>query len=248
MSTSLGRWLGDDIAAPMFLDVTSQCQGREFHCYTPPMPRISEATIAEHRRRTETDLLDAWGSLMSEHGYADITLTLVAEHAGVARNTVYGYFADKEALLLAYLDREVARFMEQASAAIRAEESAADRLRVLIELQTRYFAATAASGQELAGVLNPHSFGQMSAAFTPLLDMITQIIRTDGTTAPSVRSTSTRSRGWSSRCLEPIVSRSPRAQRPPSRSARTSSICCSMASPAVHKHLHPQNNVTRQEP
>lgn len=177
MSTSLGRWLGDDIAAPMFLDVTSQCQGREFHCYTPPMPRISEATIAEHRRRTETDLLDAWGSLMSEHGYADITLTLVAEHAGVARNTVYGYFADKEALLLAYLDREVARFMEQASAAIRAEESAADRLRVLIELQTRYFAATAASGQELAGVLNPHSFGQMSAAFTPLLDMITQIIQ-----------------------------------------------------------------------
>lgn len=141
------------------------------------MPRISEATIAEHRCRTETDLLDAWGSLMSEHGYADITLTLVAEHAGVARNTVYGYFADKEALLLAYLDREVARFMEQASAAVRAEESAADRLRVLIELQTRYFAATAASGQELAGVLNPHSFGQMSAAFTPLLDMITQIIR-----------------------------------------------------------------------
>ncbi|MCO5178082.1 MAG: TetR/AcrR family transcriptional regulator [Thermomicrobiales bacterium] len=114
---------------------------------------------------------------MSERGYADITLTLVAERAGVARNTVYGYYPDKEALLLAYLDREVAGVMDRATSAIQTVRSAADRLRVLIELQTEYFASTAAAGQDLAGVLNPQSFGQISAAFTPLLRLFTQIIQ-----------------------------------------------------------------------
>lgn len=146
-------------------------------CYNPAMPRIIESTIAEHRYRINSALLDAWGALMSERGYADITLTLVAEHAGVARNTVYGYYADKEALLLAYLDREVARFMERATAAMQGKQSAADRLRALIDLQTGYFAATAASRQDLAGILNPHSFSQMSAAFTPVLHLITRVLQ-----------------------------------------------------------------------
>lgn len=141
------------------------------------MPRISEATIAKHRRRTETALLDAWGALLDERGYADITLTLVAERAGVVRNTVYGYFPDKEHLLLAYLAREVGQFMEHATAAVDASVGALARLRTLIAWQAHYFAENAGTGQEIASVVSPERYPQFIACFAPVRELLERIIR-----------------------------------------------------------------------
>lgn len=141
------------------------------------MPRISEATIAKHRRRTETALLDAWGELLDERGYGDITLTLVAERAGVVRNTVYGYFPDKEHLLLAYLRREVGRFMDDAVAAVDATAGAPARLRVLIERQARYFAANPGTGHEIAGMVSPDRHADVIACFAPVGDLLARIFR-----------------------------------------------------------------------
>lgn len=85
-----------------------------------PMPRIRAETVEAHRRRIREALLDAWGSLMEEHGFAEITMAMVAERAGVARNTIYGYFPDKEHLLLAHLEREIERFLAGVTAAMDA--------------------------------------------------------------------------------------------------------------------------------
>ncbi len=145
--------------------------------YTGHMPRISEATIAKHRLRTETALLDAWGELLDERGYGDITLTLVAERAGVVRNTVYGYFPDKEHILLAHLRREVGRFMEDATAAVDATAGARARLRTLIEQHAHYFATNAGAGQEIGGVVSPHHYPEFVACFTPVRDLLARIIR-----------------------------------------------------------------------
>lgn len=147
------------------------------NCYTRGMPRISEATIAEHRRRTEEALLDAWGNLLREHGYGDITLTLVAERAGVVRNTVYGYFPDKEHILLAYLRREVGRFMDDATAAVDATVGARARLRALVELQARYFARNPGAGHEMAGMVAPEHYAEVIDCFAPVGDLMTRIIR-----------------------------------------------------------------------
>ncbi|MER3438492.1 MAG: TetR/AcrR family transcriptional regulator, partial [Chloroflexota bacterium] len=43
------------------------------------MPRIRAETVEAHRQRTREALLDAWSSLMEEHGYAEITMAMVAE-------------------------------------------------------------------------------------------------------------------------------------------------------------------------
>lgn len=147
------------------------------NCYTLTMPRISEPTIAEHRRRTEDALLDAWGELLQERGFGEITLTLVAERAGVVRNTVYGYFPDKEHLLLAFLRREVGRFMADATAAVDATVGATRRLRVLIERQARYFAANPRAGHEMAGMVAPERYAEFIACFAPMGDLTTRIIR-----------------------------------------------------------------------
>ena len=52
-----------------------------------------------------TQILDAAMAVFAERGYHRATIREVARTAGVADGTIYNYFADKEALLLACLDR-----------------------------------------------------------------------------------------------------------------------------------------------
>ncbi len=141
------------------------------------MPRISESTVGEHRQRVESALLDAWGELMRERGLEGLSLALVAERAGVARNTVYGYFPDKHHLLLAYLEREVTRFMERLTEAIDATVGAEERLRVLVSEMLRYFAANRQAGHDLAPSVGPEAFAEVMRRFDPVRRMTHRIVR-----------------------------------------------------------------------
>ncbi len=141
------------------------------------MPRITESTLGEHRRRVETALLDAWGELMRERGLDGLSLALVAERAGIARNTVYGYFPDKHQLLLAYLDREVTRFMEQLTEAIDATVGTEERLRVLVQEMLRYFAGNRSAGYDLASSVGPEAFVDVMRRFDPVRRMTNRIVR-----------------------------------------------------------------------
>jgi AcrR family transcriptional regulator len=141
------------------------------------VPRISEASLAEHRQRTEAALLDAWGDLMRERGLESLTLAHVAKRAGVARNTVYGYFPDKHHLLLAYLEREVARFMERLTEAIDATAGAEARLRILIDEMLRCFAANRAAGHDLAAVVGPEAFADVMRRFDPVRKITHRVVR-----------------------------------------------------------------------
>jgi AcrR family transcriptional regulator len=140
------------------------------------VPRISEASLAEHRQRTEAALLDAWGDLMRERGLESLTLAHVAKRAGVARNTVYGYFPDKHHLLLAYLEREVARFMDRLTEAIDATVGAEARLRILIDEMLRYFAANRAAGHDLAAVVGPEAFADVMRRFDPVRKITHRVV------------------------------------------------------------------------
>jgi AcrR family transcriptional regulator len=141
------------------------------------MPRISEPTVALHRQRIEAALLDSLGALMGEHGFGDITLGMVAERAGVARNTVYGYFPDKTHLLLAYVQREVEHFVNQVRAAIDATTGAEQRLRVLVEHLLHYFAAGPGPHVEISALLGPESYAQFFASFEPVRLLLVRVIR-----------------------------------------------------------------------
>ena len=55
------------------------------------------AVVAEDRRR---QILDAALDVFAEHGYAAARLEDVAARAGVAKGTIYLYFADKRTLFM----------------------------------------------------------------------------------------------------------------------------------------------------
>jgi len=141
------------------------------------MPRIRAETVEAHRQRTREALLDAWSSLMEEHGYAEITMAMVAERAGVARNTIYGYFPDKEHLLLAHLEREVERFLTSVTAAVDAAVGAEARLRIIFEHQARYFATHAAARHEIGEVMGPEGYRRFMAHFEPVHRLVSRVVR-----------------------------------------------------------------------
>ncbi|MFJ9558416.1 TetR/AcrR family transcriptional regulator [Streptomyces fuscichromogenes] len=97
------------------------------------MPRIRAATVAEHRDRTMSCLLDAFEEALAEQDFADVTLAGVAERAGIARNTVYNYAKDKQALLVAVVERAMSAVLTDLDARTAADASAEQQLCAVVD-------------------------------------------------------------------------------------------------------------------
>ncbi|MGW0705827.1 TetR/AcrR family transcriptional regulator [Streptomyces sp. NPDC002643] len=97
------------------------------------MPRITAASVAEHRDQTMTRLLDAFEAALEEEEFAELTLAGVAERAGIARNTVYNYAKDKQALLVATVRRAMLAVMADLDAQAEAGISAEEQLLAVID-------------------------------------------------------------------------------------------------------------------
>lgn len=74
-------------------------------------------------------LLDAARSCYRETGYRDVTIDDVCRAAKVSKGFFYGYFASKQALLLALLDEESGQLEELMDQLSSADLSSAARLR-----------------------------------------------------------------------------------------------------------------------
>lgn len=70
-------------------------------------------------RETVGYVLEAAAQLFGELGYERTTTNLVAEKAGVSVGSVYQYFPNKEALLLALAERHLDEARQKATAALR---------------------------------------------------------------------------------------------------------------------------------
>lgn len=64
------------------------------------------------REEKRAELLDVARRLFVEQGYEDTSMAALAKAAGVAGNTVYWYFADKDAVLVAVLDAVLSEALE----------------------------------------------------------------------------------------------------------------------------------------
>lgn len=84
-----------------------------------PRPKV----IAPRQKRaveTRQRLLNAVEALVLAEGPAAVTTTRIAAETGVAVGTIYRYFADREALLLAAYDATVMRIVAECAAALDA--------------------------------------------------------------------------------------------------------------------------------
>ena len=96
------------------------------------MPKLWTETIEAHRRAVHDATLDTTAALVREHGLAAVTMSQIAAAAGIGRATLYKYFPDVEAILVAWHDRHITRHLRQLAAARDAAPAPADRLEAVL--------------------------------------------------------------------------------------------------------------------
>lgn len=84
------------------------------------MPKIHAATVADHRTQQRSALLDAARELLAEGDASKVTFAAVARRTGLARNSVYKYFPDRQHLLTEVVREAAPRWTERIHAALAA--------------------------------------------------------------------------------------------------------------------------------
>lgn len=99
--------------------------------YHRDVPKLWDATIDEHRRTVEATILDATAVVIAEQGLATVTMSLIAQRAGIGRATLYKYFSDLGAILVAWHERQVSEHLRQLEQAAAIADPA-ERLRIVL--------------------------------------------------------------------------------------------------------------------
>ena len=100
------------------------------------MPKISTSTLGEHRNWRRHQLIDAAAAIALESGGSAVTVSAVAERAGLSRTSVYEYFASSEELVADLVIDELNNYVSVLSSAITdvndAEQSIAQWIRAAL--------------------------------------------------------------------------------------------------------------------
>ncbi|MEP7362799.1 MAG: TetR/AcrR family transcriptional regulator [Acidobacteriota bacterium] len=102
----------------------------------PVLGRTKREVVQEFRT---AEILEAAWRVFGRAGYNDTTVDQIAEEAGVAKGTVYLYFASKQEVFRAALRKGLSELHEQALLEITAADTNAARLQAFIGARLRYF-------------------------------------------------------------------------------------------------------------
>jgi AcrR family transcriptional regulator len=97
------------------------------------VPKLWNETIEAHRRAVRDATLDTTAALVAEHGLRSVTMSQIAEKTGIGRATLYKYFSDVEAILLAWHDRQITGHLEQLAHVRDQAGDAGERLEAVLE-------------------------------------------------------------------------------------------------------------------
>jgi AcrR family transcriptional regulator len=132
--------------------------------YTGGVPKLWTDTIETHRRTVRDATLDATAALVAEHGLRGVTMSQIAEAAGIGRATLYKYFPDVDAILLAWHEREIGGHLEQLARARDAAGDVGSRLTAVLETYA---------------LIAQESRGHHDAEFAALLHRDEQVVRAE---------------------------------------------------------------------
>jgi AcrR family transcriptional regulator len=101
--------------------------------YTSRVPKLWTETIQAHRREVRDAILDTTAALVAEHGLLAVTMSQIAKETGIGRATLYKYFPDVEAILLAWHDRQISAHLAYLADVRGQAVGAAERLQAVLE-------------------------------------------------------------------------------------------------------------------
>ena len=101
-------------------------------------PRIQEATIREQRQMRQRQLMDAALNLAMEDGVDSVTVSAVAKRAGLARSSIYEYFASSADLIADLVMEEMAYYNKRLLKAVDNVEDPFEYIKLWIEEALQY--------------------------------------------------------------------------------------------------------------
>jgi AcrR family transcriptional regulator len=150
--------------------------------YTAAVPKLWNETIEAHRRAVRDATLDTTAALVAEHGLRSVTMSQIAEETGIGRATLYKYFPDVEAILVAWHERQIGGHLELLAELRDQAGDAGERLEAVLEayalIQHEHH------GTELAAFL--HRGAHVARAQQQLRDFIRDLL-TEGAKAGDLR-------------------------------------------------------------
>ena len=139
------------------------------------MPKLWNETIVAHRREVREAILDTTSVLVAEQGLLSVTMSQIAEVTGIGRATLYKYFADVEAILLAWHERQISGHIEYLADVRDRAGDAGERLKVVLEAYALIFHESRGHhGTELAAFL--HRDEQVAQAQRQVNEMIRDLL------------------------------------------------------------------------
>ena len=118
------------------------------------MPKLWNDTIDAHRAAVRDAVLDGAWTLVRESGLGALTMTRIAQEAGIGRATLYKYFRDVEAVLTAWHERHVAGHIEALRALKAQGGEPGERLEAVLGTYARIVHERGRHGPELVALLH----------------------------------------------------------------------------------------------
>jgi AcrR family transcriptional regulator len=139
------------------------------------VPRLWTETIDAHRAAVRDAALDATARLVAEHGLVSLTMSQIAEQAGIGRATLYKYFPDAQAVLTAWHERQITAHLAQLAAVADSAELAVVRLEAVLQTYARIqHHSSGHHGTDLAALL--HRGEHVDRAQQRLRDFVKNLI------------------------------------------------------------------------
>jgi AcrR family transcriptional regulator len=136
------------------------------------VPKLWNETIEAHRREVRGAVLDTIAALLAEHGLRSVTMSQIAEEAGIGRATLYKYFSGVEAILFAWHDRQISGHLEDLAEVRDQAGDAGERLAAVLEAYA--VIAHEYHGTEVAALV--HRGEHVARAEQQLTDLIRSLV------------------------------------------------------------------------
>ena len=152
--------------------------------YTWVVPKLWNETMEAHRREVRDAILDTTWALVAEHGLLSVTMSRIAQKTGIGRATLYKYFSDVEAILLAWHERQITGHLEHLAEVRDQAGGAGERLEAVLEAYALISHESQHHDTELVAFF--HRDEQVARARQQLRDMIRDLL-TEGAETGDVR-------------------------------------------------------------
>ena len=144
--------------------------------YTRVVPKLWNETIEAHRRAVCDAILDTTWALVAEHGLTSVTMSQIAEKTGIGRATLYKYFPDVDAILLAWHERQITGHLEHLAEVRDHAGDAGERLEAVLEAHAliSHERSRAHYGADLAALV--HRGEHLAGARRQLSDFVRDLL------------------------------------------------------------------------